>query len=169
MVNSEWMSILVRMRWLTMPAFKAHTIAYRFGYDDTCPYWAKHQIKSINKRHGRTNSLPLLTSIVLAYNQATSSFIWIHQHSARQRPSDDQDYVDLFSSKITYCVLSLLMMLVILDSWLCDWQRLDNFNYDTSKAHGNTMRTPNLGMVVMYQSPNENKQSSLLYSLTLMY
>lgn len=105
----------------------------------------------------------------MAYNQATSYFIWIHQYSERRRPSDGQDHINSFSSKITYYVLNLLMMLVIFDSWLCDWQRLDNVNYDTSKAHGNTMRAPNLGMVVMYQSPNENKQSSLLYSLTLMY
>lgn len=169
MVNSEWMSTLVRKRWLTMPAFKAHTIAYRFGYDDTCPYWAKQQIKSINKRHGRTNSLSLLTSIVLAYNQATSSFIRIHQHNARQRPSDDQDYVDPFSSKITYCVLSQLMMLVILDCWLCDWQCFRQLQLGYVKSSWEYYARTKSRHGSHVSSSNENKQGSLLYSLTSMY
>ncbi|CDS06908.1 hypothetical protein LRAMOSA09431 [Lichtheimia ramosa] len=38
-------------------ALKAHTIAYRFSHDDTDLDWARHQIKNVNKYHGRANGL----------------------------------------------------------------------------------------------------------------
>lgn len=40
-----------------LPALKAHTIAYRFSHDDTDLDWARHQIKNVNKYHGRANGL----------------------------------------------------------------------------------------------------------------
>lgn len=43
--------------WFSLSALKAHTIAYRFSHDDTDLDWARHQIKNINKYHGRANGL----------------------------------------------------------------------------------------------------------------